>query len=279
MTNKLTIEHTTFALMGPLVHTQTSAMPCHCVIFQIGDRVILLDTGFGLREMSQPNLLLGDDALFKLGIVIDRRLTAYERLKSRGILPEQVTDIIVTHLDNDHAGGLHDFPNATVHLSAEELESFDGTRLRGPYKPYQLSHHTKFKTYAPTDEKWFGLNVRSLELPAVLDAKLVPLPGHTLGHCGVAYREDGKWSLHAGDAYFDSRVHFMEPTPSLPLEIAFQADRDARVSSLKKLQILKQTRSSEVAMYCTHDQREFRSWTQGRDAPDLVSEQILAASQ
>ncbi len=33
-----------------------------------------------------------------------------------------------------------------------------------------------------------------------LDAKLVMLPGHTLGHCGVAYREDGRWTLHAGDS-------------------------------------------------------------------------------
>jgi len=278
MTNALTIEHTTFALMGPLLHTKTRAMPCHCLIFRIGDRIILLDTGFGTREMSQPNLLLGDDALFKLGIVVDPRLTAYERLKSRGILPEQVTDIILTHLDSDHAGGLYDFPNATVHLSAVELKSFDSTRFRGPYKPYQLSHQTKFKTYESTGETWFGLEAWSLDLPEILDAKLVPLPGHTLGHCGVAYRENGKWSLHAGDAYFDSRVHFMEPTPSLPLEIAFQSDAVARFTSLQKLQMLRQKHSSEVSMYCTHDQHEFQDWTRGRDVPDLISEQILAAS-
>jgi glyoxylase-like metal-dependent hydrolase (beta-lactamase superfamily II) len=173
-----------------------------CVIFQIGERVILLDAGFGTREMLQPNRLLGDDALFKLGHVIDLRLTAYERLKSRGIRPEQVTDVILTHMDNDHAGGVHDFPNAIIHVSRQELDS---SRPRVPYKPYQISHHTKFKTYERTGEQWFDLEARSLQLPAELEAKLVPLPGHTLGHCGVTYREDGRWSLHAGDAYFDSK--------------------------------------------------------------------------
>ena len=32
---------------------------------------------------------------------------------------------------------------------------------------------------------------------------LVPLPGHTLGHAGVAIeRTSGNWVLQAGDAYF-----------------------------------------------------------------------------
>jgi hypothetical protein len=40
-------------------------MPCYCIIFQIGERVIVLDAGFGAREMLEPNRLLGDDALAK----------------------------------------------------------------------------------------------------------------------------------------------------------------------------------------------------------------------
>ena len=213
MADQLSLEHTTFGQMGPVTHTATRNMPIHSVIFQVGERVILLDTGFGTREMQDPNRLLGEDALFKLGIMVDMRLTALERLRSRGVRPEQVTDIILTHLDNDHAGGLHDFPNATVHLSEEELASYDGTRPRGPYKPYQLSHLTKFKTYGKTDETWFGCEARSLQLSNDLEAKLIPLPGHTMGHCGVAYREEGRWSLHAGDAYFDSKVIFWSRHP------------------------------------------------------------------
>jgi len=275
MADQLSIEHTTFAQMGAVAHTATRNMPVHCIIFQIDERVILLDTGFGTREMQDPNRLLGEDALFKLGIMVDPRLTAFERLRSRGIGPDQVTDIILTHLDNDHAGGLHDFPNATVHISHAELTSYDGTRRRGPYKPYQISHLTKFKSYEQTDEKWFGLSARSLPLPGDLEAKLIPLPGHTMGHCGVAYREEGRWSLHAGDAYFDSKVNFLEPAPGLPIEIAFQTSAADRQASIKKLQALRAEHANEVAVYCTHDQQDFVNWTLGRGKPDPISSAIL----
>lgn len=278
MADKLSIEHTTFGLMGPIVHTPTHAMPCHCVIFQIDERIILLDAGFGTREMLDPNTLLGNDALFTLGHLIDPRLTAFERLKSRGIRPEQVTDIILTHMDNDHVGGVHDFPNATVHVSKEELDSYDSTRARGPYKPYQISHDTKFKTYEPTGERWFDLEVRSLALSQDLDAKLVPLPGHTSGHCGVAYREDGKWSLHAGDAYFDSGVNFAQHAPALPIEIAFQTNASERQASIRKLRELKTAHADAVHVFCTHDQQEFVNWTVGRGNPDLVSGPFVTSS-
>jgi hypothetical protein len=56
MADRISIQHTTFALMGPLVRTTTRAMSCHCVIFQIGERVILLDTGFGTRATGDSGM-------------------------------------------------------------------------------------------------------------------------------------------------------------------------------------------------------------------------------
>ncbi|TRW80749.1 MBL fold metallo-hydrolase [Mycolicibacterium sp. 018/SC-01/001] len=268
MASTVVIEHATFGLMGPLAHTSTTRMAIHCVIFHIGDRVVLLDTGFGTQEMDDPQRLLGADALFTLGILIDPRLTAAHRLRARGIEVEQVTDIVLTHLDNDHVGGLHDFPHALVHVAVEELDAYDGTQPRGPYRPYQVSHQTRFKTYGPTDELWFGLPARSLDLPDVLDAKLVPLPGHTAGHCGVAYREDGRWSLHAGDAYFDRTMNFLAEPPGLPLEIAFQTDFGNRVATLAKLRELRLTHADDIRMFCAHDQSEYLSWTDERGLPD-----------
>ncbi|WP_199255916.1 MBL fold metallo-hydrolase [Mycolicibacterium mengxianglii] len=272
MAPKIVIEHTTFGMMGPLVHTSTTSMSIHCVIFHIGDRVILLDTGFGTQEMQDPQRLLGEDALFRLGILIDPRLTALHRLQSRGIEVDQVTDIVLTHLDNDHVGGLHDFPNALVHVAAEELHAYDGTQQRGPYKPYQVSHETRFQTYGPTDERWFGLPARSIDLPGVLDAKFIPLPGHTVGHCGVAYRENGTWSLHCGDAYFDHKMNFLAQPPGLPLEVAFQTDFGNRVATLAKLRELRLAHAEEIQMFCAHDQSEFLSWTTDRGQPDLLTQ-------
>lgn len=271
MADSLTIQHTTFGLMGPIVYTATRIMPIHCVIFRLGERVILLDSGFGTREMLQPNSLLGDDVLWRVFPLIDLRLTALERLKANGIRPEQVTDIVLTHMDYDHAGGLYDFPNATVHVSKEELDAFDGTKPRGAYRRYQVSHDTKLKTYEPTGEQWFDLEARSLQLPGELEAKLIPLPGHTAGHCDVAYREDGKWSLHAGDAYFDHDVNLREHAPGLSIEIGFQNSAEDRCASLAKLRALKARHGAEINFFCTHDQQEYVDWTKGRGQEDPVS--------
>src|SRR5206468_9190523 len=57
------------------------------------------------------------------------------------------------------------------------------------------------KTYDVTGEMWFEFTaVRNLQ--GVDDVFLVPLIGHTEGHCGVAIRQGKGWLLHAGDAYF-----------------------------------------------------------------------------
>ncbi|KQS76722.1 hypothetical protein ASG32_26525 [Methylobacterium sp. Leaf361] len=271
MSATVSIEHVTLGLMGPLAHTPTRTMSVHCVIFQVGDRVILLDTGFGTREMLEPNRFLGAETLLSLSVVVDVRLTALRRLKAKGIRPEQVTDIVLTHLDADHAGGVHDFPNATVHVSKEELDAYGDPKSRGSYHPHQMADVSKLKTYGPTDEQWFGLSARSLPLPSELDAKLIPLPGHSKGHCGVAYREGGKWTLHAGDAYFDTRINFLDHPPGLPIEIAMQALPSERVASLGKLKNLRSRHGSEVSMFCAHDHQEYVSWTDGRGRPDPVN--------
>ena len=277
MSDRLSIEHTTLGLMGPIVYTATRVMPVHCVIIQIGERVILIDSGFGMREMLEPNSLLGDDVLWRVSPLIDTRLTAFERLQARGIQAEQVTDIVLTHMDYDHAGGVHDFPNATIHVSQEELDSFESSRQRAAYRRYQIARTARVKTYTASSERWFDLEARSLQLPDELEAKLVPLPGHTLGHCGVAYREDGRWSLHAGDGYFDSKLNFIKQAPGLPIEVAFQTDTRLRQASLRKLQVLKAEHADEINLFCTHDQQEFADWTSARGRPDPILEIISNA--
>lgn len=70
------------------------------------------------------------------------------------------------------------------------------------------AHQPRFQTYRLEGEPWYGFEaVRELEgLPP--EILFVPLPGHTLGHCGVALDTDTGWLLNAGDACFDPRqVH------------------------------------------------------------------------
>lgn len=60
-------------------------------------------------------------------------------------------------------------------------------------------------------DEWFGFGSVTVLDDDVL---LIPLQGHTRGHCGVAVRRaDGGWLLHAGDSYFHQSKKLTPPNP------------------------------------------------------------------
>ncbi|WP_371154481.1 N-acyl homoserine lactonase family protein [Jannaschia sp. 2305UL9-9] len=71
------------------------------------DRKILVDTGYDAAEAAARDR----------PILIDPRAA----LAPFGLTPDDIDTVIVTHLHYDHAGGLHLFPNAQLHLQAAEM--------------------------------------------------------------------------------------------------------------------------------------------------------------
>ena len=99
-------------------------------------------------------------------------------------------------------------------------------------------------------------------LPGVRDdALLIPLPGHTRGHCGVAVWTGDGWLLHCGDAYF----HHTEVAPAggrAPsgvrwFESIVNIDKKARLENQKRLRELARNHGGEVKLICSHDPAEF----------------------
>ncbi len=181
--------------------------------------------------------------------------------------PADVRHIVVTHLDLDHAGGLADFPKATVHLHEGEHAAAMRPTLatRSRYRGVQWAHAPAWKTYRETEgDPWFGFAaVRALDgLPE--DILLVPLPGHTRGHTGVAVDTGDGWLLHAGDAYMHR--HDIKPggRPS-PLLSVFQTivqvDGPARRANRDRLAALAAAHSGQVTVFCAHDPVELRHHT------------------
>jgi glyoxylase-like metal-dependent hydrolase (beta-lactamase superfamily II) len=50
-----------------------------------------------------------------------------EAVRRAGVKPEEITDVIVTHMHWDHADGIDLFPNAKIWLQKEELEYYAGS--------------------------------------------------------------------------------------------------------------------------------------------------------
>jgi glyoxylase-like metal-dependent hydrolase (beta-lactamase superfamily II) len=243
-------------LLGP------ANLVCHCLLIETEVGLVLVDTGFGSRDVQQPQRL---SRLFRIAdrIRLREENTAVRQLEARGFTAADVRHIVLTHLDFDHAGGIEDFPGATVHVFGDELDAARAQRGvldRHRYRPMQWSAHTDWQRYALEGERWFGFScVRELfGVPA--DILLVPLAGHTVGHCGVAVRGPEGWLLHAGDAYFfrgemDLAAYHCPPMLRL-LQRVMAADNDARLANLRRLRDLKRSHGAEIRLFCAHDAKE-----------------------
>ena len=104
------------ASRGPL-----GRLVCHCLLIETDRGLVLIDTGLGLKDTRQPYPRLSRFYVNLLNIQLDPEETAFRQIQRLGFRPEDVRHIVLTHLDFDHAGGLEDFPLATVHVMSAGL--------------------------------------------------------------------------------------------------------------------------------------------------------------
>jgi glyoxylase-like metal-dependent hydrolase (beta-lactamase superfamily II) len=173
-----------------------------CLLIETNDGLALVDTGFGVADITAPT---GTMRLF-LALMRsprDPEETARHQIGRLGLSPEDVRHIFLTHLHLDHSGGLPDFPAASVHVFRAELEAALHPRgfLRWAYEEEHWAHGPRWVTHDKVQSgAWFGLDALERIEGLAPEIRIVPLAGHTPGHCGVAIRTDGGWLFHCGDA-------------------------------------------------------------------------------
>jgi len=257
-------------LGGKLMDGQTSTvfgrggLCCHCLLVETEAGLVLIDTGFGLRDVADPRGRLSHFFLALLSPDFREEMTAVRQIEALGFSATDVRHIVLT--DFDHAGGLDDFPEATVHMLQQERDDALAQRSwldRQRYRPQQWSSRKRWKVYRlGRGEGWYGFEcVRDLAgvPPEIL---MVPLPGHTYGHAGIAVRQADRWLLQAGDAYFFHReMNLSSPwcTPGLRFyQTMMEMDRRARLANQDRLRALRRSRGGEIELFCAHDPFEFR---------------------
>lgn len=246
----------------------TATLVCHVLLVETPDSgLVLVDTGLGLRDARDPTRLSPFFRTLNRPLLRDTQ-TAFHQVRRLGFDPRDVRHIVLTHLDFDHAGGIEDFPWATVHVMDDELAA--ATRAaedpvasfiaRNRYRARQWNSAVRWRPYRPDGEGWHGFPaVRGLDgLPP--DILLIPLVGHTEGHAGVAVRVRGGWRLHAGDAYFHALEMDVDRPRCPPGLRAYQTmmevDRASRLRNQQRLRGLIRERGGEVAVFCAHDRAE-----------------------
>ncbi len=206
-------------------------MQTNCLLLTSGDRTVLVETGIGDKFDEK-----------KRGIYGMEQRCILDALAEAGTDPASITDVVVTHLHFDHAGGLtrldesgaaiSSFPNATIHTQKTEWDdalanksTMHSTYLRDHLDPVR----EQIRTFEGAGEIMDGIRVE-------------PLPGHTWGQQGVLFEAaQGGTVVFPGDLI--PTVHHASPTYGmaydvLPYESMVQKERFLKRAAAEKWTIV-----------------------------------------
>lgn len=165
-----------------------------CLLIEVGNRKILVDTGLGDKQ----------DAKFRSYFHPHGEHTLVESLAAKGLQPEDITDVLITHLHFDHVGGavrydeggklVPTFPNA-VYWSCEphwqwamtpnprEKASF----LQENFVPLRQQGQLQFIDWQKEDVPWLeGIQIRFVN-------------GHTEAMMLPILQQDGRQLVYCAD--------------------------------------------------------------------------------
>ncbi len=233
-----------------------SPMVCHVLLIETENGVVLVDSGYGTDDCSDPKRVGPTRRMLRASLSHDE--TVAHQLGRLGFEREDVRHIVITHLDLDHAGGLSDFPAAQVHVtSAEALGAIwaPSRREKIRYRSAQWSHNPNIVEHDPQGEKWRGF-AAAKELDEISPGiALVSLPGHTRGHACVAVDAGHRWVLHCGDAFYHYGTLDGTPVPRglAAMESAFAFDRKKVRDNHARLTELYLRKDPDMLIVCSHD--------------------------
>jgi glyoxylase-like metal-dependent hydrolase (beta-lactamase superfamily II) len=185
-------------------------------VINTGDKLILVDTGYGNMAGADAGYLLGN-------------------LKAAGFEPAQFDAVIITHMHPDHVAGLLSpegkpvFTNAALLINGKEHAFWtdEGTTSRAPAEAQRFfkAAQAAVKPY----EKQLQLYKDGEELSPGIVATAAP--GHTVGHTALAV-SSGKDSLFIwGDIVHVAALQFARPEWA----ISFDTDQAQAIETRKAL--------------------------------------------
>ena len=209
--------------MQALLARQYLASPVEtCVdtfLINTGSKLVLIDTGAG--------------SFF--GPTVGKFLT---NLRAAGYQPEQIDDVLITHLHGDHIGGLVTaggqrlFPNAIVHADQHEVDYWLSTANLANAAPdakggFQRAT-TALKPYI--DAKRFQPFEAGVEV--VPGIRTIAAYGHTPGHTLYAVESKGQKLVLWGDLLHVAAVQFPQPSVTIRFDTDSNAAEAAREKAL-----------------------------------------------
>ncbi len=168
-------------------------------LINTGKKLILVDSG--ARDLFGPNAGL-----------FPGNLTAI------GVKPEDIDQVLITHVHPDHVAGLYTpdgkvtIPNADVLVDEADLNFWTSQAgqaqaidMSKPWfdiaRQWQKAFNGRIKTFKGETDLGDGISA-------------FPLPGHTPGHTGFCIESAGETLLIIGDAVISAAIQFANPDAS-----------------------------------------------------------------
>jgi len=163
-------------------------------------RNILVDTGFGAESAAERGRNL--------------ECCPVETLRVLGVAPEQIGDVIITHLHYDHAGNLDKLPAALFHIQDDEVEYATGRCMCHAVlrHPYRVQDVTQLVRHVYGDRVRFHRGSEEVA-PGV---RLIHVGGHTKGLQAVRVHTARGWVVLASDAsHYYANLQESNPFPAV----------------------------------------------------------------
>jgi N-acyl homoserine lactone hydrolase len=201
--------------------------PINVSVIEHKDGVVLFDTGQDRASLTDPGYFPGGvtGALYRrsarASIPADQTLTV--GLDRLGYAASDVSVVVLSHLHQDHIGGLAQFSHTRIYVSQAEWDSLDAPRaeLAGLMRRHIDLPGLAWTriTPAPTSDPALRPFTVAHDLFGDGSLVLIPTPGHTPGSLSLIVRRPGRPALAlAGDLTFAAdlleRGHVPGPAPA-----------------------------------------------------------------
>lgn len=157
-------------------------------------------------------------------------------LKASGYQPEQVDEVYITHMHNDHIGGLFTnkemtFPNAIVRADQHDLDFWlsQDNLNKAPegMKPFFQGPIDTFASYTKANKvKPFEGDTQLVD-----GIKALNTHGHTVGHTTYQIESKGQKLIVIGDLIHLSPIQLADPS------VTIQYDTDSKTAAVQRKKI------------------------------------------
>ena len=250
----------------------TPPRPINVYVIEHKQGLVLFDTGQDRGSVTDPHYFpkgLSGHLYARLArFAIRPGETLTERLRGIGYEPSQVHTVVLSHLHQDHIGGLAELRHAQILVSSREWAELD---THCPEIKGLLEAHIRLAglrwapvIFAPVDDTTIAPFTTAYDVFGDQSLLLVPTPGHTPGSLSMLLRQEGMAPLlFVGDLTYDLETFNTGGLPGVGKRRSLLGSTGA-VNELRRLY-------PDLAILAAHDPDAAPLLARAVEAPEVTS--------